>query len=61
MVYGRSQGARIIRRRKRKTYAKAKNYALRVIGKTKEMERSCWVEELETQDAKGKEKVFKIA
>ena len=31
------------------------------MGKAKEMERSRWVEELETQDAKGNENVFKIA
>ena len=42
-------------------YTKAKNDARRVIGKAKETERSRWVEELETQDAKGKEKVFKMA
>ena len=41
-------------------YTKAKNDARRVIGKATEMERSRWVEELETQDAKGKEKVFKM-
>ena len=33
-------------------YTKAKNDARRVIGKAKEMERSRWVDELETQDAK---------
>ena len=38
-----------------------KVFARRVIGKAKETERSRWVEELETQDAKGKEKVFKMA
>ena len=42
-------------------YTKAKNDARRVIGKAKETERSRWVEELETQDSKGKEKVFKMA
>ena len=42
-------------------YTKAKNDARRVIGKAKETERSRWVDELETQDAKGREKVFKMA
>lgn len=42
-------------------YTKAKNDARRVIGRAKEKERSRWVDELETQDAKGKEKVFKMA
>ena len=42
-------------------YVTAKNDARRVIGKAKEAERSRWVDELETQDRKGKEKVFKMA
>ena len=40
-------------------YTNAKNDARRVIGKAKETERSRWVEELETQDSKGKIKYSK--
>ena len=63
MVYGRSQRMETMKRRQRNTksaYTKTKNDARRVIGKAKETEGSRWVEELETQDAKGKEKVFKM-
>ena len=61
MVYGRSQRTEMMKRRQRKTnrltYTKAKNDARRVIGKAKETERSRWVEELETQDAQGRESI----
>ena len=44
-------------------YTKAKNDARKKKGegKVKKIERSLWVDELETHDAKGKEKVFKMA